>query len=103
MKKKSNTHKKIHKNINGQCLHINKRWSDLKLSQKEFIGNKIREEYLLVAKDNNNKPSKEQYPLILDKVYKAIDDRNINIPHKEVQKYFHSKITKLNKSVNKHS
>lgn len=97
MKNKKPSYKKIHKKIDGQMIHINKRWSDLKRTQREFIYNLMRDNYKQFIEKNNKLPNKKEQSIILDTVYQSITDRNINIPYGEVEKYFKSKITKFNK------
>ena len=97
MKNKKTSYKKVHKKINGQTIHINKRWSDLKRTQREFIYNLMRKNYKQFIDENDKLPNKKEQSIILDSVYKSIMEKNINIPYKEVDKYFQSKITRFNK------
>lgn len=58
---------KNHIVIDGRILQTNKRWSDLKLSQREWITNLLKEH-------------------TLDEVYAQIQDRGIWIPYAEIKK-----------------
>lgn len=97
MKNKKTSYKKVHKKINSQTIHINKRWSDLKRTQREFIYNLMRKNYKQFIYENDKLPNKKEQSIILDAVYTSLVEKNINIPYKEVDKYFQSKITRFNK------
>ena len=88
---------KNHKLVNGKLLQTNKKFSDLKLSQKEFISNLIREEYLSFIDENGFAPKDESKADMLDRVYSQIKERDIWIPFNEIKKEFLSKIVKLSK------
>lgn len=97
MKNKKTSYKKVHKKIDGQTIHINKRWSDLKRTQREFIYNLMRENYKQFLNENDRLPNKKEQSVILDTVYSSIMEKNINVSYKEVDKYFQSKLTRFNK------
>lgn len=86
---------KNHKMVDGKLLQTNKKWSALKLSQKEYISNLIREEYVDFIKENNHHPKDEEKEELLNKVYSKIEEREIWIPFSEVKKQFLSKTSKL--------
>lgn len=94
---------KNHKMVNGKLLQTNKKWSHLKMRQREEIYNYFKEEYKKFFKENNKVPTKEDRRIILDKVYSLIEDREIWIPYNEVKRFFSSKIIKLNKMLLKNN
>lgn len=88
---------KNHIKVNGRLLQTNKKWSQLKLKQKEFIYKCIKEEYNSFVQENKRIPNKKEKIFILDKVYSIIQERDIWIPYNEVKRFYQSKIVKLNK------
>lgn len=82
--------KKIHKQVNGRLLQINKTWKNLRASQKEFISNALRECYIDALKEQR-KPSNDTCEQILNQVFELIEERDIWIPRKEVLTYFNGK------------
>lgn len=88
---------KNHIKVNGKLLQTNKKWSHLKLKQKEFIYNCFKEEYKSFINTNSRLPKKNEKPMILNRVYEKIEEKEIWIPFIEVEKFFRSKYNKLNK------
>jgi len=85
--------KNHHRDSQGRLLQTNKKWSDLKISQQEYISNYLREKYLSYVITNGRKPSKIDREQILDEVYDKITERNVWIPKQEVNNYFNGKVT----------
>lgn len=73
-------------------LQTNKKFSHLKQKQKEWINQLLKEKYIAVYTANQKKPSKSQREIILNDVYKILEDKSIWIPLEEVERYFQSKI-----------
>ena len=82
---------KKHMVVNNQLININKKWSDLKLKQKEYISNLIRETYLTFMKEYNKKPNKDEKIELLEIIYTKIKSRGIWIPFGEVEVQFNKK------------
>jgi len=93
--------KNHHRDSQGRLLQTNKKWSDLKDTQQEYISNFLREKYLSCAITNERKSSKIDKEQILDEVYDKITERNIWIPKHEVKDYFNGKVTKYLNSLSK--
>jgi len=89
-----NVIKNHHHDSQGRLLQTNKKWSDLKNTQREYISNFLREKYLSCAITNDRKPSKMDKKQILDEVYDKITERNVWILKQEVNDYFNGKVTK---------
>lgn len=87
---------KNHILVNGKLLQTNKKFSDLKNSQKELISNWLYEAYSSLAKDDGTllKKDKER---VFSMVKEGIEERGIWIPFGEVIKYFNSKQHKYRK------
>ena len=64
MKNKKTSYKKVHKKIDSQTIHINKRWSDLKRTQREFIYNLMRKNYKQFLDENDKLPNKKEQSVI---------------------------------------
>jgi len=82
-------------------IQTNKKFSQLKQSQKEWIAQRLREKYIDSCKDTGKKPSNEVRDNILSEVYIEIEDKGIWIPFGEVKKYYYSKISSFQNSSNK--
>lgn len=79
-----------------------KTFKDLKSKQKEWIIDRLREEYILYTKTNGNIPyKKENKEIIVNKVYRQIQERGIEISYYEIKKCFFSKTYRFRKQVEK--
>lgn len=87
---------KNHLKINGRLLQTNKKWSQLKEKQKQYIYDIIKDKYNTFRVKNSRIPNKVEKQTILNEVYSMIEDKGIWIPYSEVNKFFHSKLNKLN-------
>lgn len=96
-KSKKKVYKKKHKKINGQCFHTNKRWSDLKDTQKEFIITTFNNKYTTFLVENNRIPTKDEKSDIINEVYSLVEERDIWIPFGEVKAKCQGKMNKLNR------
>jgi 8-oxo-dGTP diphosphatase len=93
--------RKNHEMIDGRLLQTNKKYSQLKLKQKE----KIAEWMFLVTRDYYTKkctfPNDKHLEEVVDTVYEKIEDAEIWIPYGEVFKHYKSKRSNINKRVRK--
>ena len=91
--------RKNHKMIDGKLLQTDKKYSHLKLKQKE----KIAEWMYLETKTYYEKyytfPGDKQIGDVISKVYNRITDADIWIPYGEVAKHYKKKRTDINKRV----
>lgn len=85
---------KNHIKVNGQIHQTNKKWSHLKLKQREHISNQMRIEYTKFVQKNHRRPKKYEHDIILKKVMNQIEEHKIWIPYGEVKKYYLSRIGK---------
>ena len=75
--------------IDGKLLQTDKKYSNLKMKQKENINLWIAEEIRAYYKLNGKMPRKEhEFQIILDKLYERIDAADIWIPYEEIHKRF---------------
>lgn len=74
---------KNHKRINGQLLQTNKKWSQLKQSQREWIRQITYEEHAAYVEGNSRLPMKKKKQVVIDKVMERIQERSIWIPYHE--------------------
>ena len=93
--------RKNHKMIDGRLLQTNKKYSQLKMKQKE----KIAEWMFQATRDYYMKkctfPSDKHLEEVVDSVYEKIEDAEIWIPYGEVFKHYKSKRSDINKRVRK--
>ena len=92
---------KNHKWVDGKLLQTNKKYSQLKLKQKE----KIHEWMYIAFRDSFRKtgkyPGKKEDGEILDFVMQKIEDAEIWIPWYEVEKHYKGVKSRLNKRYKK--
>ena len=91
--------RKNHKMIDGRLLQTNKKYSQLKMKQKE----KIAEWMFQATRDYYMKkctfPSDKHLEEVVDSVYEKIEDAEIWIPYGEVFKHYKSKRSDINKRI----
>lgn len=80
---------------------IKKKWFQLKQKEQIKVSNMLRERYINFIVRNNRKPNKEERRFIVSDVYLELEELDIYIKDNEVCKYFESKISKYDKSVEK--
>jgi dihydrofolate reductase len=85
---------KNHRNVNGKLLQMNKKYSQLKHSQKEFISLELYTQCKAYVMEKGVFPNNEHNCDIVDKVMEKIEEKQIWIPYDEVYKHFISKTTK---------
>ena len=75
--------------VDGKLLQIDKKYSNLKMKQKENINLWIGQEITSYYKENGRMPRKEhEFQLVLDKLYDRIVNADIWIPYGEIHKRF---------------
>ncbi|ASN05381.1 hypothetical protein [Virgibacillus necropolis] len=94
---------KNHIKVNGKLLQTNKRFSQLKESQKNWI---VAELYKLYHNKMKERRTTRKLPpnhrdTVISSLYEQIQNREIWIPYGEVKKYTFSKTTKIVKSFKK--
>src|SRR3954447_21149340 len=89
--------------VNGKILQTNKRFSQLKNSQKEWISAELYKLYHEKMKERRTtrKLPPNQRDIVASSLYAQIQNREIWIPYGEVKKYVFSKTTKIVKSFKK--
>jgi hypothetical protein len=88
---------KNHIKVNGKILQTNKRFSQLKNSQKEWIAAELYKLYHEKMKDRHTTRQLPPYQrdIVTSSLYAQIQNRQISIPYGEVKKYvFTKKIVK---------
>lgn len=86
---------KNHIKVDGKLLQTNKKYSALKLKQKEKIHHWMYDAYRDCYEKNHKIPDDSCDAEILDEVMKHIEAADIWIPYKEVAKHYHSSKRKL--------
>lgn len=91
---------KDHMKINGKLLQINKRFSQLKSNQKDWIATEL---YKLYHDKMKERCTTRMLPpvhrdMVISSLYEQIQNKEIWIPYSEVKKYTVSKTTKIVKS-----
>jgi len=88
--------RKNHKLIGDRLLQVDKRFSDLKLRQREKISGWLLAEFKEKVNRNGILLGKHQKEQILDSVYEKIQEHEIWIPYYEVKQYFSRCLVKWN-------
>ena len=92
---------KNHKLINGRLLQTDKKFSALKVRQKEKIAQWIYEETLAVYQIHQVSIKGSVQEEIIGKGYSRIEEADIWIPYYEVQKHYRSKLSAIIKRCQK--
>ena len=87
--------RKNHKIVNGKLLQTDKRFSQLKMKQREKIYNWMYEETLHYYMNKHKMPYGKQCNIVVDAIYDRIIEAEIWIPYKEVRYQYIKKKTKL--------
>ena len=89
---------KNHIIVNGRLLQTNKKFSALKMKQKEFIYAALKEEYgKLMAEDGYLTVNNQQQ--LIGNVISKIEEREIWLPVSELVKFFNSKKARIRKAL----
>jgi hypothetical protein len=94
---------KNHIKVNGKLLQTNKRFSQLKNNQKDWISVEL---YKLYHNKMNERRTTRKLPpdhrdTVISSLYEQIQNKDIWIHYSEVEKYVYSKTTKIEKSFKK--
>ncbi|WNF38338.1 hypothetical protein RJD24_07910 [Bacillaceae bacterium IKA-2] len=94
---------KNHIKVNGKIIQTNKRFSQLKNSQKEWIAAELYKLYhkKMIERRTTRKLPSNQHDIVTSSLYAQIQNRDIWIPYGEVKKYILSKTSKIVKSFKK--
>lgn len=91
--------RKNHKMVDGKLFQTDKKYSNLKMKQKENINLWIGEEIRSYYKEHGKMPRKEQeFQTVIDKLYDRIEKADIWIPYGEIHKrFFGSRMSRIDK------
>ena len=92
---------KNHELVDGKLLKINKKYSDLKVNQKERIYQWMYDAYRDTWLEKGTYPSTEEDYRIIEVVLERIENAGIWIPDEEIIKYYRSKKKDLHKRLAK--
>lgn len=94
---------KNHIKVNGKLLQTNKRFSQLKERQKNWIVPELYKLYhnKMMERRTTRKLPPHHRDTVISTLYEQIQDRDIWIPYGEVKKYAFRKTTKIVKSFEK--
>ena len=84
-----------------ELLKPNKKWCQLKQKEQISVSTMLRDLYIIFVLENKRKPSKAEKQFIVARVYIELEETKIWIPDKEISKYFESKISNYDKSIEK--
>ncbi len=93
--------RKNHQIVNGRLLQTDKRFSQLKQTQKEKINEWLYQEYAAMYRKIGKIPDARHNDKILFAVMEKIDGAQIWIPLGEVEKYFFSRKNAFRKRIEK--
>lgn len=83
----------------NQMINLNKNFRDLKEKQKTKIAEWLYIETYRFYKEHEHIPNHSERQDVLDTVYAMIEEAGIWIPYKEVERYYHSKISRYRSRV----
>jgi hypothetical protein len=79
----------------------NKKWHQLKPKQQIIVSTLLRDSYIMFVLENKRKPSKTEKLSIVGKVFLELQEKEIFIADNELNKYFESKLSNYDKSIEK--
>ena len=88
---------KNHMRINGQLLQTNKKWSHLKEKQKAWIMETARQEYDCFVRERGKLPVHGSKQQLIERIYEAIEAKDIWIPYGEVKRVLDARIAHWNR------
>ena len=86
---------KNHEWVDGKLLQTNKKYSQLKLKQKEKIYQWMYEAYRTRYQELGRYPDERDTDNVLDTVMQKIEEAEIWIPYKEVRKHYQGCVSRL--------
>ena len=89
---------KNHIRVNGRLLQTNKKFSALKLRQKEWIASLLRSKTISLMLEHQRQLKRPESERILQETLIAIEHKGIWIPDCEVRRYYDSKVQQYYKS-----
>jgi hypothetical protein len=88
---------KNHVRVNGTLLQTNKKWSQLKQKQRDWIYGIIRSEHKRFVEENNRLPMKAGKKKLITTIKARINENNIWLPTDEMELSINKYIDKLNR------
>ncbi|MDL2259211.1 hypothetical protein LJC42_08735 [Eubacteriales bacterium OttesenSCG-928-K08] len=88
---------KNHEWRDGKLLQTNKKWSQLKMSQRAWILETTRAEHVAYVEQHGALPMKKKKEVVLDAVYEKINERGIWIPYGEFKREANKCIDRQNR------
>jgi len=88
---------KNHVKVNGTLLQTNKKWSQLKQKQRDWIYEITREEHITFIEENKRLPMKTGKKKLIVIIEAKIDERSIWLPSHELEKGISKYIDRLNR------
>jgi hypothetical protein len=92
---------KNHIRVNGRLLQTNKRFSALKMKQKEWIASLLRSKTISLMLEHQRQLIRLEREQVLLETLEAIEHKGIWIPVIEVRRYYDSRIQLYYKSFSK--
>lgn len=74
--------------VNGKQPQINKKWSQLKSGQKDWIAQQMKLEYAKFAEEHNRVPNKDEKEALISIAYQLIGEKGIWIAYHDIKKRF---------------
>jgi len=88
---------KNHVRVNGTLLQTNKKWSQLKQKQRDWIYEITRSEHKKFVEENNRLPMKTGKKKLIASIETKIDERGIWLPSDELERGIGKYVDKLNR------
>jgi hypothetical protein len=92
---------KNNQDTDEKLIKPNMKWHQLKQKQQIIVSTLLRDLYIMFVLENNRKPSKVEKQVIVGKVCSELQEKEIFIAASDVTKYFESKLSNYDKSIEK--
>ncbi|MBK5246587.1 MAG: hypothetical protein JJE49_04865 [Peptostreptococcaceae bacterium] len=74
--------------VDGKQSQTNKKWSQLKSGQKDWIAQQMKLEYAKFVEVENRLPNKDEKEALISIVYQLIGEKGIWIAYHDIKKRF---------------
>lgn len=88
-------------NTNEKLIKPNKKWHQLKQKEQIIVSTQLRDIYIMFVLENKRKPNRAEKQLIVRKVSLELQEKEIFMADNDINKYFESKLSNYDKSIEK--
>ena len=92
---------KDNQNADEKLIQPSRKWHQLKQKQQIIVSTILTDLYIMFVLENKRKPNKAEKQSIVEKVSLELHEKEIFIAVGDINKYFESKLSNYDKSIEK--